>query len=468
MKLWLKISLICTAALLLIVGACSTLLLLTARDKILSLAIESAQTEQSNLQVSFTQMVILYGKDDLGPVEKQSLVLYCFRSFKYLANENPVLVSGNETIYTNISFNPEEFLPLSEPDSQKYCLKKVSGTDILIVGSKTQINSIQEQFDIYTVKDITGVYESISELIWQFGGISAACILIGITLVIVLLFMATKPLKELGRSVKRITQGEYAERVKVSTKDEVGELAQDFNSMAEAVQIHVEELREIMQRQQIFIGGLTHEFKTPLTSVIGHSETLLYTKMPEDVVEKSLLYIHDQCKWLERLTQKLLKLITLQEEIVLREESVEELLGSVRDSVMETLLKRGAALESECTIPSLPMDFDLMQSLLVNLVDNASKASAAGQTVRIFAHDRTIEVIDQGIGIPERDISRITEPFYMVDKSRSKRMGGAGLGLALVKRIADAHGASLAIESIPGQGTVVKVVFPDNKSFTFS
>jgi signal transduction histidine kinase len=463
MKLWLKISLICTAVLLLIMGACSTLLLLTARDKILSLTIEGARTEQSNLQKSFEHMLTLYNNDTLGPVEKQSLVQYCFRSF---ADNSSVLFSGNESIYSDIRFDPEDYLALSEPGTQKFCLKKVNGTDVLIVGDITDL--IREQYAIYTVKDITGVYDSISQLIWQFGGISIACILIGVALLIFFLFMATKPLKVLGISVKRIAQGEYAERVNVGTMDEVGELARDFNSMAGAVQVHVEELKEMMQRQQLFIGGLTHEFKTPLTSVIGHSETLLYTKMPEDIVERSLLHIHEQCKWLERLTQKLLKLITLQEKITLKEESVEALLGLVQDSVAETLQKRGVTLAWQCDLSTLEMDMDLMLSLLINLVDNASKASAAGQTIHIYAHDRSIEVIDQGIGIPEEEISRITEPFYMVDQSRSKSTGGTGLGLALVKRIADAHGASLAIESVPGQGTAVKVIFPDNKIFTFS
>jgi signal transduction histidine kinase len=463
MRLWLKISLICTAVLLLIMGACSTLLLLTARAKILELTIESAQTEQKNLQKSFENMLTLYNNDTLGPVEKRSLVQYCFRNF---ANNTSVLLSGDEPVYSDISFLPEDYLALSEPDSQKYCLKRVNGTDVLIVGNKTDL--IHEQYVIYTVKDITGVHDSISQLIWQFGGISVACILIGITLLIILLFMATKPLKVLGLSVKRIAQGEYAERVNVGTMDEVGELAQDFNTMAGAVQAHVEELKEMMQRQQLFIGGLTHEFKTPLTSVIGHSETLLYTKMQEDIVEKSLLHIHEQCKWLERLTQKLLALITLQEKIALKEESVESLLGSVQDSVTETLQKRGVTLDWQCDASTLPMDFDLMQSLLVNLVDNASKASATGQTIHIYAHGRSIEVVDNGAGIPVEEVSRVTEPFYMVDKSRSKKLGGVGLGLALVKRIADAHGASLAIESIPGIGTTVKIIFPDNKIFTFS
>ena len=124
------------------------------------------------------------------------------------------------------------------------------------------------------------------------------------------------------------------------TDDEIGELAKDFNAMAGAVQTHFEEQKEIMQRQQLFIGAVTHEFKTPLTSVIGHAETLLYTHMPEDVAANSLSHIHEQCQWLERLTQKLLKLITMGEDIAPKEESVGALLAAVSESVSETLGRR--------------------------------------------------------------------------------------------------------------------------------
>lgn len=80
----------------------------------------------------------------------------------------------------------------------------------------------------------------------------------------------------------------------------------------------------------------------------------------------------------------------------------------------------------------------------------------------MLAYDRTIEVRDHGIGMAKEELDRVVEPFYTVDRSRSKRLGGSGLGLALVKAIADAHGARLLIVSAPAQGTSVKVIFPDN------
>ena len=181
-------------------------------------------------------------------------------------------------------------------------------------------------------------------------------------------------------------------------------------------------------------------------------------------MKNSLAYIERQCKWLERLTQKLLKLITLKEHIELKKTSVPYLFKRVQESMAEILEERGTSLALDCSIDTLDIDIDLMQSVLINLVDNASKASESGQTIILRACDNTLEVQDMGSGIPENELQRITEPFYMVDRSRNKKDGGSGLGLALVKEIASAHAAQLIIESIVGKGTTVKIRVPNSNN----
>ena len=455
MKLWLKISLTCIAVLLLVVGLCSTLLILISKNNILQLTQESALAGQASLQASFKGMIDYYGKDDMAPLAKRSLAKYWFSQ---LASSTSVLMKDDDTIYSSLSIRPQELLPLTQTDGQQYYIGKTEGVDVLIVGS--QISILSEKYLIYTVSDITHVYDSINRMIIEFGAISLLCIVVGVTLIVLLVRYAIRPLKTLGASARRIAKGEYGERAQINKADEIGVLAQDFNIMAEAVQSHIDELNENAHRQTLFIGGLTHEFKTPLTSVIGHSETLLFTKMPEDIVENSLAHILEQCKRLERLTQKMLRLITLKEDIKLNNESVADLLDSVKSSVDEGLKQRHIDLQHFCDINTLPMDFDLMQSLLINLVDNAAKASQEGQTIEMCAHGNTITVKDHGAGIPKDELPHIFEPFYRVDKSRSTQSGGAGLGLALVQRIAQAHGAQITVDSIFGEGTTVNVTFP--------
>ena len=114
-----------------------------------------------------------------------------------------------------------------------------------------------------------------------------------------------------------------------------------------------------------------------------------------------------------------------------------------------------------CAMGERKVDRDLFESLLVNLIDNSARASKEGDTIYLIGEGNRIIVKDQGCGIPEDEIGRVTEAFYMVDKARSRKEGGCGLGLALCARIAMLHGARLTIESKLGEGTQIAVVFED-------
>ncbi len=459
MKLWQKITLICAAVLMLIVGVCGTLMLLLSRNAILKLTLDNVLSAQMNLNTSFIQMVSYYGDNGASPVAKRSMAQYCFTRF---AETGAVLVGDGETICSDVTLQPEAILPLPDTEAvdgeQQYYTGVVSGRHVVIAGSQTRI--LGGSYAVYVVRDISAVYEELAAMLVRFIIIGAAGIALGAGLTVILARHAAKPLGRLAQSARRIAKGEYAERAVVAGRDETAVLATDFNAMAEAVQRHIAQLEETAQRQQLFIAGLTHEFKTPLTSVIGHSETLLYTRMAEEAAANSLNHIREQCGWLERLTQKLLALVTLEQDITLKETSVDALLEAVRISTEEAMRQRGVTLKTKCETDFLRMDSDLMRSALVNLAENAAKASAPGQTVLIRAYGNTLAVSDEGSGIPREEIPHITEPFYRVDKSRSKRSGGSGLGLALVQRITDAHRARLEIESAPGAGTTVRIVFP--------
>uniref|UniRef100_UPI00405688B7 HAMP domain-containing sensor histidine kinase n=1 Tax=Acetatifactor sp. TaxID=1872090 RepID=UPI00405688B7 len=332
------------------------------------------------------------------------------------------------------------------------------GRHLLIVGSTVSLLSLtDERCEIYIVEDITPVYENLTKVLWQFILMGVVCILVGLVIIIILVRRSMQPLAMLQASASHIAAGNYHERTSVCSGDEVGRLATDFNCMTEAVEKHINELTDKNKRQELFIGGVTHEFKTPLTALLLNIDTLQNTYMEEDERSIALEHMERQCKWLERLVQKLLKLITLGQEPGLKNTSVPELLEKVQESVAENLRMREVTLELHCEVEMLIIDADLMQSVLVNLVDNAIKASSKGQKVILAAYDNVLEVRDHGIGMEQEELVHITEPFYMVDKSRSKKQGGVGLGLALVKEIVKAHGAKLEIESSSGIGTTVRI-----------
>ncbi len=452
MKLWQKVSLICSAVLTSIVLLMGGLLLREAEQSILDLTYQQSSDKQRNLLASFSEMSNYYLEDsDTKPVE-YSLVKYCFSRF---ADSTCVLMKGSETLYSNVAVDMSRYI-IKGYDAEQF-EEEIGGRQILITGSNVNVRN--ERYAVYVVEDITGVYESITRMVWRFALIGGVGILLGFVLIGLLVRRSMQPLAVLKTAAGRIAAGGYGERATVLSKDEVGALANDFNRMAEAVENHIGDLTETAERQRLFISGVTHEFKTPLTTVILNADTLQNAYMDEKERQTALSYIERQCKWLERMTQKLLKLITLKQDIELKPSSVPQLFERVEESMAETLRQRDTRLISECKLNTLSMDADLMQSVLINLVDNASKASAPGQAATMRAYADAIEVSDNGIGIPEREPARITEPFYVVDKSRSKKLGGSGLGLALVKEIVNAHGAALEIESSVGVGTTIRVRF---------
>lgn len=227
----------------------------------------------------------------------------------------------------------------------------------------------------------------------------------------------------------------------------------------------MEELALVAEKQELLLGALSHEMKTPLTSIIGFSDTLLHVRLKEEQKIRALEHINHEGRRLESLSDKMLQMMGLyqNEAIQFTEQPIQPLLFRVRELEEEKAKKSGIRLVAEGEDFLLNMDQELMESLLLNLTDNALRASREGNIIRLQAFcrgkEKILQVEDQGRGIPREELSRVTEAFYMVDKSRSRKEGGCGLGLALCTKIAELHQGCLSIESQEGKGTVVTVTF---------
>lgn len=458
MKLWQKTSLICIAVLLVIVTACSAVLLLHSKNSILELTYSHAESKQRSLASSFSEMAVYYLADGDSMAVETSLVNYCFSRF---ADASSVLMRGEETLCSGVSVDPRALLPLSESEyGAQLTEREIEGRNVLIVGSLVMVRSTS--YAVYVVEDISTTYNSIATMAWTFAAVSLAGILLGAGSIALIMRRSTRPLTALAETARQIAGGDYSMRADVHTGDEIGALAGDFNLMAEAVEARIAELMETAERQRLFIGGVTHEFKTPLTALLLHTRMLRRANMTEEEKDDSLAHIESQCEWLERLVQTLLRIITLDREIERKSCEVDVLFDRVRQNAQKSLADRGVTLATHSGGGTLNCNADLIQSLLINLVDNAAKAydaDAPDKRVLLTFSGDTIEVRDFGRGIPEQAMERIFEPFYMVDKSRSKKSGGSGLGLALVRKIADAHDAELTVESSVEKGTTVRVHF---------
>lgn len=274
--------------------------------------------------------------------------------------------------------------------------------------------------------------------------------------------LLTGPIRKLSRSTRAVAGGQYSRRVRVRSRDELGQLAEDFNHMADALEAKIQELAEAAQRQKDFTASFAHELKTPLTSVIGYADTLRSRELPREQQLEAVGYIFSEGKRLEAMSFSLLDLFALERaEPNMAPLSAKHLAAGAAESVGYLMKQGGIQLQVDVAQGTLWGESNLLRTLLYNLLDNARKASKEGDTVTLWGRPGdgryTFRVIDHGRGIPPEALSRITEPFYMVDKSRARAQGGAGLGLALCQRIAQAHNTELRYQSALGEGTQVEI-----------
>ena len=281
-------------------------------------------------------------------------------------------------------------------------------------------------------------------------------------IVALILRHSLRSLKELNATAADIAKGNYDKRVNVRGKNEIATLGTTFNQMAEAVETRTKSLEESERQKTLFMGNLTHELKTPLAAISGYAQTLLTVRLDEADEAEALGYIDEECKRLERLSKKMLRLLELdtEQKLELYEIPVRQLFERTERLCRKLLETKGVTLQYEEHGECFLAEEDLMTEVLVNLVDNANKASKQGDTIRLIANDHQILVQDTGCGIPEEEQKKILEPFYMIDKSRSRKNGGAGLGLALTALILKRHDVTLAIESEEGKGTTMILNFP--------
>lgn len=312
-------------------------------------------------------------------------------------------------------------------------------------------------YALFYVENITYVEERLRIL----GGSLIVLTLISTLLASIASFIMVskvlKPLQKLRNSANQIALGEYDQRIAIERQDEIGELSESFNRMVEAVEIRTRSLEESEQRKTLFMGNLTHELKTPLTAISGYAKTLLTVRLPEEDKEEALSFIYEESCRLERLSKKMMQLLLLDNDDKLVKENVtaKELFHLVYTICKERAAGHQVTLEMQEAEQSFEVDKDLFVEVLVNLIDNAVKASKQGDKVLVFVKDGCIYVSDHGRGIPAEEQEKILEPFYMIDKSRSRQHGGAGLGLAITTRILQVHNWTMQIESEEGKGTTI-------------
>ena len=324
--------------------------------------------------------------------------------------------------------------------------------------------SLPEPFENYRLSAAFDISESMEEIhniqrqLILFSSAFSVLTAIGLYFILIRIF---KPLEAVARSSQKLAAGNYDERITLKGESELVSMADDFNQMAAQIQRQIRQLKQEAVQKQEFVDHFAHEIRTPLTSIYGYAELINKTALDEEEQIEFTGYIMDEANHMKKIANSLLELATLRDfEPQIERISLEDLFVELRQTLQPILEAQHIQLEVQVKGAWIPGQYDLIKSLLLNLCFNAIKACTPGEgMIVLMGDDETLMVSDNGCGIPAQSIPQLTEPFFRVDKARSRESGGTGIGLAIVSRIVEVHGASLTIESQVKEGTIVTVSF---------
>ena len=468
MKLWLKQTLITLAVILLSVSLCLYFFVAKETDGLIQQAIQNGERDTAvfcdHLSTLDRTSSTSYDADG---VARQSLIQYTFSTYAHLLQTGACswsLVINGRYFYNTAVYDPLAVLPVGSDVITASRIIEKSGIHLLI--SAQNMTVLQTPVTVYRSANIEETYRHIDDLTRIAQLSLLGCLVLCGVLLPLILRKTLKPLRRLTCVSEKIAGGEYGLRAQIQTGDEVGDLSRSFDHMADTVGQKISDLEDTARRREMLLGALTHEMKTPMTAIIGFSGSLLSMPLTEEGRLEAAHEIHEAAKRTERLSQKMMQLISMQENPVMLKKSIDarELLDKVCAALEPAAKEKDIAFKTEAQADTLTGDVDLLFSLLTNLTDNAIKASPEHAVIRLAAsrekNQQSLSVIDQGSGIPADKIALVTEPFYRVDKARSRKLGGAGLGLSLCQMIAQAHGGRLEIQSEVGKGTAISMIWP--------
>ena len=381
-----------------------------------------------------------------------------------------LFLDGSTSAYSNLpqEISRADLLAALDDGRDRGRLVRADGTAWLLL--TLPLNLPNADAALVSAYDVTGVFASRDAQLAAWFAATLAVLAAGAWAARTTSRRLTAPLTRLQAASGRIAAGDYTGRTAVDTDDEIGALSHSFDEMAAAVESRIAALDENVRQQKDFVAAFTHEIKTPMTSMLGYADLMRARPQSAETQREAAGFIFRETRRLEELSRKLLALMGLERRAEGEESAIQ--LTPVTDRALFARLARdlpppdGArltCLPAGCTVQG---DAALLDDLLRNLIRNALRACEGRADGRVTVSCRAergqavFTVADNGCGIPAADLPRVTEPFYMVDKSRARAGGGSGIGLTLCARIAALHHSRLELQSAEGAGTTVAFRLP--------
>lgn len=472
MKIWEKIYLVVIALFLLVLNTCNILIFRSSYEKSVDLVKQAAESSWKYMAISMTE--------DLSEIENertaewqlfQSYVSnYCTRqcAFELWRGQELRERSG---IADQITYSSSEGTLGSEFWADKKEQEEVLGLE----EGKGKITILEREGEKYSCTagrlGTTGyqlvIYENVSEAlrVWEsqmitFVWMEMAASLLMAVLLYHIIRRFLEPVSRISKITGKIAAGDYTCHLEVKGNDELSGLARDINHMTEQVRETVEYKEAQARQKQEFIYALSHEMRTPLTSVRGYAELVRNTDVSPEKRLEYMDYIVRESGRMVEITETLRQVMLLrQEEMETEEIPLGDLAGWLQQMADRQLAGKDIVWKFEAGEGAVTGNRILVEIFFLNLLRNSYHACRADGMISLCLGEKKAVIEDNGTGMTKECLEHIYEPFYREDKSRSRRLGGSGLGMYLCHYIADRHNWEMKIGSEKGVGTIIEVYF---------
>lgn len=343
-----------------------------------------------------------------------------------------------------------------------YAQKDGKPTYCMVVGATIILNG-QPSGHVYAVSKVhNGLMGYFGQIMKLFLAAAIISFLLTFALAYLFAYSLTKPLQEMSRLTHQYAKGDFSERIEIHGNDELQDLARSLNQMAESLSI-------LDESRKSFVANVSHELKTPMTTIGGFIDGILDGTIPQNQEKHYLQIVSKEVKRLARLVVTMLTLSKIEageEKLHVSETDVQTLLFNALLSFETQIDEAGYQIEGLADLPPIKVmaDPDLLFQVCYNLFDNAVKFTNPGGIIRITAENKQdrviIHIANSGNGLSEKEQKRIFERFYKVDQSRSEHVKGVGLGLNLAQNIVRLHGGDIYVDSEEGGFTTFTFWIP--------
>jgi len=361
------------------------------------------------------------------------------------------------TIDENQVFEMPDLYPLREGKEvpAQYGLTGVFSRDYVVLGYPVRNGRGEVVADTLIVSSVSDLSNTIEDIYGRIGLCLLMAIVVGFILIYILSLTISKPLRQMNEVAKKISGGDFDKRVAVKGRDEVSQLADSLNNMAESL-----DLQETKRRE--FIANISHDLRSPLTSIRGFIQAIKDGDAPPSKINRYLDIVLDEAGRLSKLTDDIVDLSQIEARQIILEKSVFDINRLIRDTAFsfETQIshkKLNIGLGFADSLNYVNADYDKIRRVIYNLLDNAIKFTSEDGSIIIETSSENgkvwVTVRDNGVGISAEAQKHIFDRFYKADASRGLDKSGNGLGLSIVREFTRVHGYAVTLVSSPGKGS---------------